>query len=127
MLEKNRVKILRNITPEEVFYNLSESEIAVAPTKSNEPFGLVALEYHLASCAVISSGNGGLIEISGEHAYYLPEVSKQAILDAINYFVNNPEKMKKASMVGQIFVREKFNPYYLVSKIDILREEIISE
>jgi glycosyltransferase involved in cell wall biosynthesis len=50
---------------------LQEAAIAIIPSKWEEPFGRTALEAHAGGCAVITSGTGGLAEISGDHALYL--------------------------------------------------------
>lgn len=52
---------------------LSQAAIAIIPSKWEEPFGRTALEAHAAGCAVISSGTGGLTEVSDSHALFLPK------------------------------------------------------
>jgi glycosyltransferase involved in cell wall biosynthesis len=49
-----------------------EAAIALVPSKWDEPFGRTALEAHAGGCAVVSSGTGGLAEISGNNAIVLP-------------------------------------------------------
>ena len=46
---------------------LQEAAIAIIPSKWEEPFGRTALEAHAGGCAVITSGTGGLAEISGDN------------------------------------------------------------
>jgi glycosyltransferase involved in cell wall biosynthesis len=49
-----------------------EAAIAVVPSRWDEPFGRTALEAHAGGCAVVSSGTGGLAEISDNNAIVLP-------------------------------------------------------
>ena len=44
---------------------MKKARIAIAPSIWNEPFCVALLEMHLAGCAVISSGRGGMKEVSG--------------------------------------------------------------
>jgi glycosyltransferase involved in cell wall biosynthesis len=46
--------------------------IAIVASKWEEPFGRTALEAHAAGCAVISSGTGGMSEISPDGTLMLP-------------------------------------------------------
>lgn len=57
--------------------------VALVPSKWIEPFGRTALEAHAGGAALISSGTGGLSEISGDTALRLPEVSSAAIKRAL--------------------------------------------
>jgi glycosyltransferase involved in cell wall biosynthesis len=67
-----RVTLELNQTLPVVKRHLEEAAIAIVPSKWEEPFGRTALEAHAAGCAVISSGTGGLREVSGDNAIYLP-------------------------------------------------------
>ena len=49
-----------------------QAAIALVPSKWDEPFGRTALEAHAGGCAVVSSGTGGLAEISENNAIVLP-------------------------------------------------------
>ena len=48
-----------------------ESEIALVPSKWDEPFGRTAIEAHAGGAALISSGRGGLREVSGDSCLYI--------------------------------------------------------
>ena len=63
--------------------------IAVVPSKWEEPFGRTALEAHAGGAALISSGTGGLAEVSGNAALILPEVSADAIGTALDRLVGD--------------------------------------
>jgi glycosyltransferase involved in cell wall biosynthesis len=84
-----RCRIVQNIPYAEVKAISERAAIAVVASKWNEPFGRTALEAHAAGCALISSGSGGLREISGEHAVYLDDVSAPAIERALETLIED--------------------------------------
>ena len=48
-----------------------EAEIALVPSKWDEPFGRTAIEAHAGGAALLSSGRGGLREVSGDACLYI--------------------------------------------------------
>jgi len=95
-----------------------KAEIVVIPSKWLEPFGLVALEAHTAAAAVISSGTGGLREVSGDFAIYLEEINKDEIVKATNKLINNIELRKALQIKGQQYVLNKFTPSKIAKQHD---------
>jgi glycosyltransferase involved in cell wall biosynthesis len=127
LIDDSRIVFLKNLNPDEVFKNMAESKIAVVPTKTNEPFGLVCLESHLAKCAVVSSGNGGLSEISGDYALYLDCVSKDEISNKLNILIENEKKLRILASSGFEYTYNKFDPKKLALILDAKRQESINE
>ncbi|MDR2008562.1 MAG: glycosyltransferase family 4 protein, partial [Alphaproteobacteria bacterium] len=125
LISAKRIIFLKNLSPSEVFAKMSESKIAVIPTKTKEPFGLVCLEAHLAKCAVVSSKSGGLPEISGDNAIYLNPVSATEIAKSIEYLIENPHILGKLAENGKIYAHDKFSPQVLVAILDVMREEFL--
>lgn len=82
--------------------------ISLVPSKWAEPFGRTALEGHAAGAALISSGTGGLREISGDAALYLPEVSGTAIAEALRRLASDPALRERIAAEGAARVRELF-------------------
>jgi glycosyltransferase involved in cell wall biosynthesis len=64
--------------------------IAVVPSRWVEPFGRTALEAHAGGAALVSSGTGGLREISGDCARYLQDVSVSSIAHAVDRLIADP-------------------------------------
>ncbi len=79
----DRAKIWTGVPFVQVKDLTERAAIAVVASKWAEPFGRTALEAHAGGAALISSGTGGLREISGEHALFLDEVSGETIADAL--------------------------------------------
>ncbi|XWO14253.1 glycosyltransferase [Candidatus Hepatincola sp. Pdp] len=123
LLQEKRILIKENLSIKEVFANLLESEIALILTKINEAFGLSCLEYHLASCAVVSSGKGGLKEVSGDYAMFLQQVTSQEIVEQVSYLIENPAFAKELARKGNEYVLNAFNPVTLSQFLDAEREK----
>jgi glycosyltransferase involved in cell wall biosynthesis len=85
-----RIQWLANRHRADVRAAMQCASIVVVPSKVIEGFGMVAAEAHAAGCAVISSGLGGLRDASGDAAYYLEQVTAQAILAALNTVSSEP-------------------------------------
>ncbi len=100
---------------------VKNSEIVVVPSKWAEPFGLAALEAHLAGAAVISSGRGGLREISGDAAYYLASVTPEAITRAVTALIDDGAMRKDLQRRGQDKCVHDFDPTVIARRYDDLR------
>jgi glycosyltransferase involved in cell wall biosynthesis len=77
------------------------ASIAVVPSRWIEPFGRTALEAHAGGAALVSSGTGGLREISGDCARYLAEVSVSSLAHTLDRLIADPagrERMSQAAM-----------------------------
>ena len=60
-----------------------ESEIALVLSKWREPFGRTAIEAHAGGAALISSGSGGLREVSADTCLYVDPDDEKALTEAI--------------------------------------------
>jgi glycosyltransferase involved in cell wall biosynthesis len=63
---------------------MEKASIAIVSSLIRETFGRTALEAHAGGAAVISSGSGGLREVSGHHAVYLDRVTPEQISNALD-------------------------------------------
>lgn len=123
LLIEKRILLQESLSIKEVFNNLLQSEIALMLTKSAEPFGLSCLEYHLASCAVVSSGKGGLKEISSDYAMFLKQVTSKEIVEQVSYLIENPAFATELARKGNEYVLNAFNPVTLSQFLDAEREK----
>lgn len=83
--------------------------IALVPSRCLEAFGRTALEAHAGGAALISSGMGGLAEVSGDTALMLPEVSPDAIANAIRTFITNDSLRARLASKGNVRARTLFD------------------
>ena len=73
---------------------LNQSEIAVVPSRWEEPFGRTALEASSCGCATIISNRGGLIETTDE-AIILKKLDEKNLYNEIKKLILNEKKRKE--------------------------------
>lgn len=83
--------------------------IAVVASRWDEPFGRTALEAHAGGAALVSSGTGGLREISGDCALFLDEVSGEAVARALQALASDPERAGRLAAEAGRRVRRLFS------------------
>ena len=121
----DRCQWLQNLPSEEVAAWMKRAALIVMPSKWIEPFGLVLLEAHLSGAAVISSGQGGMPEVSGpDGALYLSEVSGEAIADAICHLARNDAEREALAKRGQDYVLKHHRIEDRAAELDALRRKL---
>ena len=117
----NRHKNLGQISHKKVMDYLSKSEIAIIPSRWEEPFGRTALEASSRGCATIISTNGGLTETS-DYTIKLKRLDVNNIeLETIKLIAN--DKLRKQIQKNS----KKFIKHNLKSNskiIDSMRESL---
>jgi glycosyltransferase involved in cell wall biosynthesis len=98
--------------------------IAIIASKWQEPFGRTALEAHAGGCAVISSGTGGLREISGPYARYLGAVQEDSIREATLELMDDSAKRQELARAGHLHV-QKFSAQEISQQLDAFCESIV--
>ena len=78
---------------------LSKTEIAVVPSKWEEPFGRTALEASSRGCATIISNRGGLPETS-DHCLVLENLSTNNLYDKIKFLIENKKERNSYQLNG---------------------------
>ena len=92
--------------------------IALVPSKVSEAFGRTALEAHAGGAGLISSGIGGLREVSGPSALYLPDVTADAIAAALGTLIDTPDLCARLARDGAAWVRERFSIESQAARLD---------
>lgn len=110
---------------EQVMKTLADATIAVVPSVWPEPFGRTALEAMASGCAVISSGTGGLLEVTNEAAVTLPRISARSLAEAIYELATNQEK-RSALQIKAIERAQQFEIKAMTKTLDDIRETIIN-
>jgi glycosyltransferase involved in cell wall biosynthesis len=101
-INHNQHKELGFLNHKETLKILSQSEIAVVPSRWEEPFGRTALEASSRGCATIISNKGGLTETTN-HAIALKKLDYTNLYKEIkNLIVNN----KKRKLLQKISCKE---------------------
>ncbi|MDV6330513.1 glycosyltransferase family 4 protein [Asticcacaulis sp. 201] len=100
----SRVRLMTDLPLSEVRHEMKRAGIAVIPSLWEEAFGLTALEAHAAGAAVVSSGRGGLKEVSGSHAVYVGEVTWETLAAAIIALIDDAPRRIAMASEGQAYV-----------------------
>jgi glycosyltransferase involved in cell wall biosynthesis len=99
----------------------NKSEIAVVPSRWDEPFGRTALEASSRGCATIISNRGGLTETT-DHAVVLNKIDQVDLYKNLKKLINEKKFRKKLQYLG------KKNIKHIISKntkiIDQVRQDI---
>ena len=103
---------------------LKRAAIAAVPSQYFEAFGLAAIEAHVAGCAVLSSGIGGLREASGEHALYVDPVTADKVTDGLLRLVADTPLRERLARNGQFFAIAEHDAPKRARELDALREQI---
>jgi glycosyltransferase involved in cell wall biosynthesis len=101
---------------------LKKCEIAVVPSRWEEPFGRTALESSSRACATIISNKGGLPETTN-HKLILKKLTKTDLYNSIKLLIENPKLRKNIQTNGHNHVKHETKENSLL--IDTIREKLI--
>jgi glycosyltransferase involved in cell wall biosynthesis len=103
-----------------------KASIALVPSRWVEPFGRTALEAHAGGAALISSGTGGLSEISGGAALTLPSVTPHGIAASIRTLIEDAELRHRLAREGAERVRARFDIRAQANRLDSFCQAVAS-
>ena len=107
-----------------VLKNLNKSEIAVVPSRWEEPFGRTALESSSRGCATIISNRGGLTETTN-NSIILKKLNSLELYKELKKLILNPKKRKKIQLKSYKDVKHvtSINSFF----IDNIRESLFPD
>ena len=108
----------------EVLKFLSKSEIAVVPSRWEEPFGRTALEASSRACATIISNKGGLPETT-DHRIILKELNSKELYKEIKNLIIKKNFRKNLQKLG--FNNVKHVTKVNSKRIDFIRKNILQK
>ena len=102
----------------------SITDIALMPSTEKESFGLVAAEAMMAKKPVIAANHGGLTEIvvDNETGFLVEPNNKDALKDALEKLITNPELRTSFREKGFLRVIENFSIQKYIQKIEYILE-----
>ncbi len=112
---------LGQIPHNKVLDYLSRSEIAIIPSRWEEPFGRTALEASSRGCATIISNTGGLPETT-DYAIKLKKLNTKNIENEIIKLIRNDKSRKRIQIKSKNFVQHKLKENS--QKIDLMRNSL---
>lgn len=114
----SQVEILENQTFETVKSHTENAGIAVVPSKFEEPFGRTAIEAFAGGAALVTSGTGGLIEVVGDAAIILPNMSVESLGDALSKLIGDASLRETLSREGLLRGKNLYSIQAISSKLD---------
>ena len=112
---------LGQISHKKVLKHLNQSEIAIIPSRWEEPFGRTALEASSRGCATIISNNGGLPETT-DYAIKLKKLDINNIEKETIKLIKNNKLRKDIQKKSKNFVKHKL--VINSKKIDFMRSSL---
>ncbi len=112
---------LGQISHAKVLDYLSKSEIAIIPSRWEEPFGRTALEASSRGCATIISNTGGLAETT-DYAVILDSLNVSNIENEVIKLIRNTKIRKNLQINSKKFVKHQLKTNS--KKIDLMRDSL---
>ena len=100
---------------------LNKSEIAIVPSRWDEPFGRTSLESSSRGCATIISDRGGLIETT-DHAVVLKKLDELSLYKELKNLIKNQTFRKKLQKLSRKNIKHSISDNTKI--IDQMRESI---
>ncbi len=122
VIDHKNHKELGFLNHKKVLNFLSTSEIAVVPSRWEEPFGRTALESSSRACATIISNRGGLTETT-DHCIILKKLDSKELYKQIRLLILNDKLRKKIQNHGFNNVKHVIKDNTIL--IDKLRENLL--
>lgn len=121
---QGRVRTELNVAWHGVKERCERAATALVPSRWREPFGRTALEAHAGGAALISSGSGGLSEVSGPHALYADPADTEGFAAAIRRLVDDDHLRRELSDGGARYVQDRFSIQAVTAANDAFYEAL---
>ena len=112
------ITLLANQPHQRVKEIMEDSEIALVPSKWAEPFGRTAIEAHAGGAALISSGRGGLREVSADAALYVDPEDSDSLIATMQKLARDDALRRGLADLGRARVSKLFEIKNISSKLD---------
>jgi glycosyltransferase involved in cell wall biosynthesis len=119
-----RAEVLTDVPFSSVKALNERAAIAIIPSKWREPFGRTCLEAHAGGAAVISSGSGGLREISGEAALYAPNADPSELTECLRTLISDEALRARLAAEGRQRVEQMFDLPKIAARLDDACEKV---
>ncbi|MEO0809081.1 MAG: glycosyltransferase family 4 protein [Pseudomonadota bacterium] len=100
------------------------ASIAVIPSQWDEPFGRTALEAVASKATIVSSGRGGLREITDANALYPEAQSAEAYRKAIQSLIDAPERSKSMADAALENAHRLFDAQTVAAQYDTVMSDL---
>lgn len=110
---------------DETMKAFARAEIVVVPSIWEETFGRTAMEANAYQAALVSSGRGGLREVSGDAAVFIEDITPEAIDRATRTLINDVDLRARLKSSGRQRAVKHLNIKKTVAVIDDHRAKIL--
>ncbi len=117
---ERRAELMFDLPHTTVMDLFARAEIAVVPSVWAEPFGRTALEAMTSGAAVVSSGRGGLTEVTGEAAITTGSVEPADFAAAISRLIDDPAERTRLQAEGRARAVERYDIRIVTAAFDDL-------
>lgn len=122
------VKLFGEVTQEEVINKLKKSHIFLLPSLE-EALGVVLLEAQAIGIPVIATSVGSVSQalVDGKSGFLVPKKNVNALVEKIEYLINNPDVWPKMGLEGRIFIENRYDIKKLNKKLVRIYESLIEK
>jgi glycosyltransferase involved in cell wall biosynthesis len=124
IFDHKRLKIYKWLSHKKIINLYKKSSISIVPSTWNEPFGRTAMESSDLGNALITSGNGGLLE-TVIRPIILKKVNKKNIIKEIEKLIKYPKLLKKIQKFN--YENRKINFKNNLEKLNNLKLNLLDE
>lgn len=122
----NRVSVRFDVEHSDVKAAFERAAVVLVPSLIAEAFGRTALEAGAGGAALISSGSGGLSEITGDDALTLPTVTPGTIAHSLRSLINNETMQRDIAGALRSRVASKFDIRTVAQALDAVFDEALA-
>jgi glycosyltransferase involved in cell wall biosynthesis len=122
-----RIRVDSNVPYAEVQAAWERAEVGMVLTTGPEPFGRTALEAMASGAALITSGRGGLAEISGPGGVTVDPSDPDAVAAALGELLDAPDRRAELARAGRKRVEALFDIRAIAQQMDEFIEACLGE
>jgi glycosyltransferase involved in cell wall biosynthesis len=122
-----RIQVDSNVPYAEVQAAWERAEVGMVLTTGPEPFGRTALEAMASGAALITSGRGGLGEISGPGGVTVDPSDPDAVAAALGELLDAPDRRAELARAGRKRVEALFDIRAIAQQMDEFIEACLGE
>lgn len=121
-----KIQLMTNRPINEVRNAVRESEIALVLSKWDEPFGRTAIEALASGTALISSGTGGLREVSGDSCIFVNPNDHESVVAAMIKLITDVNFRSHLADGGRRRALENFSIQKQSAELDRIYEAYLA-
>ncbi|MDF1613096.1 glycosyltransferase family 4 protein [Stygiobacter electus] len=123
-IKDSRIKVLGGILRENLLRIMRYNDVLVFPSLA-EGSARVVFEAMAAGMAIITTPQAGSVVENMKHGIIIDPGNEEQLKEAINFFIDNPEKIKEFGENSRITIKENYNSTVYKKKVIELYNSIL--